>query len=309
MKFTTEIRALRRKGIGASEAGAVLGLSPFATPADVWMQKVGLSEGPDETPAMEWGGRLESAVIGAYAEKMGVTAHPSAPMVWHPSGLPVFASPDAFVREAWRAVVDAKTTTSDEGWGAAGTDEVPESILVQTVVQMACLDVGRADVAMLNLARRDFRIYHIIRDLELEAMVLDRLAAFWRDYVVTQTAPAATAAVTFARFPKDNGVLVPADAGALSLLAELRRLGDEKKGIEAAETLVADALKATIGEASGLAGANGKPLVTWKADAAGKKSVDWEAAARAAGATPEVIAAHTQTKQGARRFLPKWKEI
>ena len=43
----------RRRGIGGSEAAAILGLSPWATPLDVYLDKIGEGEEVEETEAMQ----------------------------------------------------------------------------------------------------------------------------------------------------------------------------------------------------------------------------------------------------------------
>lgn len=305
MIFTPEERERRRSGIGASEAGAVLGLSPFRTPTEVWLEKVGLSEPQADSPALEWGRRLEPVVLAKYAETAGVLLTPASGPARHP-GVPVlFATPDAVRPDG--ALVEAKTTTSDEGWGEPGTDEVPEHYLVQVAVQMACCGAPACEVAVLNLRRRAFAVYHVERDLDLEAVLLPRLAAWWEQYVVLRTPPQETGAVALARWPRERAAdLVPAPADAIFWLDVLRRARDERKRIEEAEAEAADALKALIGPAAGLVAPDGV-RVTWKANP-DRRVTDWQAVAAAAGATPEHIAAHTTTKPGPRVFRPTWPE-
>ena len=64
----------RRSGIGASEAAAVLGLSPWKTPLALYAEKIGAVAAKDlaaESEAVEWGKRLEEPIAQAYAEKTG----------------------------------------------------------------------------------------------------------------------------------------------------------------------------------------------------------------------------------------------
>ncbi len=50
---------LRRGGIGGSDAGPVMGMSPWSSPLSVWADKRGLLPPQDETDAMEYGKRME----------------------------------------------------------------------------------------------------------------------------------------------------------------------------------------------------------------------------------------------------------
>jgi hypothetical protein len=66
-----------------------------------------------------------------------------------------------------------------------------------------------------------------------------------------------------------------------------------------------DKICAAMGEADTLVGPDGKTVIaTWKS-AKDSSKTDWEAVARALGATEDLIAAHTASVPGARRFAVK----
>ncbi len=50
---------LRRSGIGGSDAGAAMGMSPWGSPLSVWADKRGILPPAEETDAMEYGKRME----------------------------------------------------------------------------------------------------------------------------------------------------------------------------------------------------------------------------------------------------------
>lgn len=52
----------RRAGIGGSDAAAILGASPWATPLSVWADKQGLTEDKPDTIAMRFGRDAEEIV-------------------------------------------------------------------------------------------------------------------------------------------------------------------------------------------------------------------------------------------------------
>jgi len=70
MSLTTEQLLERRKGIGGSDVAAILGLSQWKTPIDVYNEKVN-NEYPIATPRMRWGIRLENAIATEYKEQTG----------------------------------------------------------------------------------------------------------------------------------------------------------------------------------------------------------------------------------------------
>lgn len=61
----------RAQGIGGSDAATVLGLNPYKSPFALFAEKVGLTDPSAETEAMEWGKKLEAAILRAYSEKTG----------------------------------------------------------------------------------------------------------------------------------------------------------------------------------------------------------------------------------------------
>lgn len=61
----------RKKGIGSSDAGTIMGVSPFNTPHGLWLQKTGREEGFKESDAMFNGHILEPAVAEWFEKKTG----------------------------------------------------------------------------------------------------------------------------------------------------------------------------------------------------------------------------------------------
>lgn len=60
--------AARRQGIGGSDIAAIAGLSPWRTALDVFLEKIGSADEQPESPAMEWGIRLEPVIADKVAE-------------------------------------------------------------------------------------------------------------------------------------------------------------------------------------------------------------------------------------------------
>lgn len=68
---TPEWLAWRSRGLGASDAPAVMGRSKWATPYSLFRQKIGLDPGPAMNPAMARGIRLEPQARAAYERHTG----------------------------------------------------------------------------------------------------------------------------------------------------------------------------------------------------------------------------------------------
>ncbi|MBI0296748.1 YqaJ viral recombinase family protein [Streptomyces sp. PRKS01-29] len=122
-----EWHAARANGIGGSEIAAVLGLSPYESRFSLWHRKKNLVEPAEQSDVMEWGHRLEDAIVGKYAEE-----HPEQTVVpaatYHAPGRPWWiVNPDrlAINPDGSIDVVEAKNQRMDDEWGEPGTDQVP----------------------------------------------------------------------------------------------------------------------------------------------------------------------------------------
>ena len=60
----------RRGGIGGSDVAAIMGISKYRSPYEVWLEKTGRVEPKDISgkQAVEWGNRLEDTVARKFAE-------------------------------------------------------------------------------------------------------------------------------------------------------------------------------------------------------------------------------------------------
>ena len=72
---TDEWHAHRAKSRNASEAPAVMGVSPWQTPYELWCLRTGRTESK-MTPAMAHGSAMEGAARLAYEEKSGLVMEP-----------------------------------------------------------------------------------------------------------------------------------------------------------------------------------------------------------------------------------------
>jgi putative phage-type endonuclease len=303
--------AERRRGVGGSDAAPVLGLSPWSSPLQIYLNKTGELVGQQETEPMKWGHLLEPVILSEYANRTGrIVRRPDTPngIVWHPELSWMMTTLDGFTD--CRRVVEAKTARSGDGWGEDGSDEIPDYYIPQVQHEMAVTGLPVADVAVL-IGGSDFRIYTVEADPEFQELMIEREASFWK-LVEARIPPAPVSAADVALlFPKDSGRSIEASQQvrfaferALSLrsavsAAEKELDGDKKSGSDGFMGLI----KSFMGDASALT-IDGTPVATWKASK-DSIAVDWEAVAREAGASAELIQRHSKVKTGSRRFLFK----
>ena len=302
--------AERKLGIGGSEAAAIMGLSPWATPATIWLDKTGRAAPKEETEAMRIGTELEDFVARRYMQETGRTVQRYNKMVHVdvllgnfdrlvvPDGEKV-ASHMGEVRT--NLLLECKTASRE--W----EDGVP--LYYQTQVQHYMGLVPRleaADVACLFLGRKHFEIYRVVRDQQVIDHMQAYLRAWWDKHVVHDEMPAPTneadCKLLWSRSNPGKTVITTDEIKA-KLDAYQKLKADEKAAKEAASQLQSD-IEAFMGDAEIITDATGKPLCTWKS-AKDSSKTDWETLARDLGATDEQIAAHTSTTPGSRRFTPK----
>jgi putative phage-type endonuclease len=313
----------RRTGIGGSDAAAVLGLSPWKTDFDVWLEKRGEAPRQNPTEAMWWGTALEELVARRYSEATGHKLYNPQTIFRHHQHQQLLATPDriALIPSKRNRGLEVKTASiygADE-WGAEGTDEIPQHYLVQCVHYMMVTDYQQWDVAVL-IGGSDFRVYTVKRDLELEGQVRERLLNWWQKHIEEGVQPPMRGSTVDSwikqRFPREQLEATFAGSEADVWAHKLLQVRQRLKLAELDEEEAKNNLKMAIGDRAGLIGGDWK--ATWKL-AKDSTRVDWEAVARElandlalhsfTGGADKILAdaaaSHSTVTPGSRRLLLK----
>jgi putative phage-type endonuclease len=271
---TPEWLALRRTGIGSSDAPVIAG--ERGSVLELWAQKSGLvePETPDEDTArlFEWGHRLEPVVADWYADTTGRQLQRVNQMLRHPEVAYAFASLDRRV-VGERRLVEIKTTRF--GW--TGGEEVPGAVLAQVQHQLWVTGYEVADVAVLT-GGSEPRVHEIPRDDTFIADLAFLEAEFW-GWVMSGTRPPVDGSENARRVlaklhPRNDGTLLPLTPDVDALVSDWLAAKAAVKQAEATEATHANALRAVIGDADGVEG-----RVTWKKNADSAR-VNWPAVAK-----------------------------
>ena len=104
----------RKRGIGGSDASAVLGVNPYKSAIDVFLEKTGqIAPSTDDTPATYWGKRLEPIVREEFQRQTGLTVMTSTEMFQSDTYPFMIAHVDGFGRDGdIPFVLECKTTHS-----------------------------------------------------------------------------------------------------------------------------------------------------------------------------------------------------
>ncbi|MCX5202419.1 YqaJ viral recombinase family protein [Streptomyces sp. NBC_00237] len=160
--------------ITATEIAAVMGLSPWQSLFSLWHKKAGLSTPPFEmTPAIEWGNRLEDAVAQKWVDEHQNTTEATQAGTWHHRDRDwQRATPDRIFMPltGWEIapgelprLLEVKTSPFGDGWGPAGTDEIPLHYQCQIQWQLDTLGLQVCHVAVL-ISGHDYREYVVEYD-------------------------------------------------------------------------------------------------------------------------------------------------
>ena len=312
--------AERMEGLGGSDIGAILGLSKYRTPVDVWAEKTGRVPPQESNLQMRFGTFAEEFVAQEYSAATGLKVqrfnpmlrHPTAPLIGHvdrlvvPEGQKV-ASHKSEIRTD--RLLECKTANAfaafnAEEWGEAGTDNVPTAYLVQVATYRILTGCQYADLAVL-FGNHDLRIYHLLRDVELEQMIIAKASEWWQRHIVADVAPEPVCdADVKLLYPKSVAAkTIEANEELLHKLAVMREARAQMANYEAIADAAALSIKTSLGDADALVW-QGETLATWKSAKPGSKT-DWKAVANALDAPKEVIDQFTTETAGSRRFLMK----
>src|SRR5262245_53083474 len=178
MGLTEQQLAERQQGLGGSDAAPALGLSPYKSALELFMEKREPRTASSATlAAFRWGTLLEPVIRQEYAEMTGRKVMVPTGILRHASHHWMTAHLDGVTDDA--RVFEAKTARSADGWGKSGSDEVPHHYLIQVQHYLAITGFAVADVAVL-ISGNDFRIYEVPADRELQAMIIDGEHDFWQ---------------------------------------------------------------------------------------------------------------------------------
>lgn len=181
-----DFHAERLTGLGSSDAAAACGVSRFRSRLDVYLEKRGEVARVDEpNEPQRFGKLLEPIVVAEFARRTSIRVEPAPPMIRSKAYPFMIAHLDAEVTPTLAdaiakqyAIVEAKCSRTGEGFGEAGTADVPIDYLVQTHHQMICAGAVIAYVPVL-IAGMDFRIYEVPFDPELGEMIVENESRLW----------------------------------------------------------------------------------------------------------------------------------
>lgn len=300
---------VRKNGIGSSDAAASVGLNPYISQLELWMEKTGRGaalpqvDPHDEESPMYWGNILEPIVAAHYTKRTGnrvrrinaVLQHPDPDKAWMLANIDreIIGTSDVQILECKTAGINGARL-----W----KEGVPEYVQLQVHHQLAVTGKQAADVAVL-LGGQHLEIHRIERDEVLISNLIRLEREFWQ-YVESDTPPPADGSESAelalrCLYPQDSGSTVDysQDRNLSATFADLVSLRESIAQQEKLESKLKQSLQQAMGNASSAVFETGE--VTWKK---AKDSIVLDVA-NLLKDQPDLIQQYPLTRTGSRRFL------
>lgn len=298
---------VRMGGIGGSDAAAAVGLNPYKSMLELWLEKTGRDAGlekpdpHDTSHPVYWGTLLEPIVAAAYTKQTGNRVRKVNAVLQHPTVPFMLANLDREIVGA-TGIHILECKTAGEFGSRLWRDGVPEYVTLQVQHQLAVTGKQAADVAVLLCGQR-LDVHRIERDDELIARLIELEASFWQ-YVESDTPPPADGSDSADRalrclFPRDAGNTIDLsdDRNLSAAFADLVVVRAEIETREQLESKLKQQIQQSMGDACRAVFETGE--VSWKRskDSAG---IDLK---QLLAEHPEMQQQYAITKPGSRRFL------
>ena len=242
---------LRRRGIGGSDAAAILGLNPWKTPMDVWLEKTGeFTRNDEENEKMYWGTALEDVVAREFMARTGLKVRRRNAILQHRKHRFMIANVDRLVI-GHKAGLECKTAGqySADDWAMG----VPEYYMPQVQHYMAVTGYKAWYVAVL-IGGQEFKYYKIARDDYFIRQLIESEAEFW-NLVETRIPPPIDGTKTSTELVKklypeaEKGKEIELPFEAFELIQQYEQACEEEKRIQLIKSEAANRLKDMLGTA------------------------------------------------------------
>ena len=288
---------LRKAGIGGSDLPALLGMSQYTSPYELYLDKRGeLPEVPRPEAlerAAKWGHLHEPLIAAEFCAAHGVTCrriglirHAGDP--WRLANLDrqVHGCPDG------PCLLEIKNRSAYKAgdWGLSGDpDGVPDAEALQTHWYLGVTGYGHAHVGVL-INGNDDRYYRVERDEALIADMVATAALFWQRVLDGDPPPvdgtdASTELLAHLWTAGTDAEKVLSPSEVRPLLAEVEQVKAEAAALDSRLAAAQNRLRVLLGDYE-VALVDGLPLFTWKQNGQ-------FAARRFAQAHPDLAAKYT----------------
>ena len=276
-----EFLAARMDGVTATQISIVLGLNPWVTPYQLYMEKIGEVEPDPGNEPMYWGLALEPAVAKRFEEDHPEWIVCEADLVARSKERPfMLASPDRFLRHprggnaGWgagtitgpepMALLELKTTANYESWDNA----LPDHYALQVIYQQDVLGLHETAHVAVFRGTREAPVYFQVEYDEAIAKDLRKAARAFYKQVKERIPPPVTGGdvQVLRKLHQDvtEGYKRELDPSVIELLRMREKCKAAIKGYYSEVDDIEAEIMAALGDAE-IGTVAGEDVVTWKA--------------------------------------------
>ncbi|XP_022810292.1 uncharacterized protein LOC111347300 [Stylophora pistillata] len=218
----------RKKGIGGSDCAAILGVSPWRTPLDVYNDKLSpdISDEPNED--MRRGILAEEFVLKEYVERTGEFLKTNIPTIISNEYPFMRANIDALAGD--NIVVEAKTTKANM---SAWENGIPEYYKAQVAYYAMLTNAERVDIPVL-FSCWEYACFTYWRDEEYESRIKKAVIEFWQEHIIKNIPPKPKSSEELkVAYPNiDEALVKKADDHIRHVVSEYQEVSDQVKKLE-----------------------------------------------------------------------------
>lgn len=256
----------RTNYIGGSDIAAIVGLSPWRSPLDVYLEKTGQAAPAVVNDAMRWGTLLEPTIIAEYSRATGRPVRKRKQPYVHPVYKYIAGHVDGIVVKT-RRVVEAKAVARE--W-----EDVPDYYQTQVQWYMHLAKADAADVAALIAGQR-LRIYEVQEDRDAQRMLIEAAIEFWERHVEARVPPPPRSEGDVQKlWSAKNGKQIVSTSEIEQLVREIAQIREQIASLEASEQERRNRIAIYMQDATELIAPNGDVLLSYGAYT--RKSTDWQ---------------------------------
>ena len=179
---------MRKKSIGGSDAGTVMGMNPYSSMISLYADKKGFTPPRPDNEAMRQGRDLEPYIADRYMEKTGKKVRNDFFMYRHCIYPLISANVDRRI-DGENAGLECKLMGGRYAEFNFENGDVPGSYYCQCQHYMMVMGWDYMDLAIL-VPMKDLYVINIKRNDDFIQKLLEAEVSFWKDFIETDTIPA-----------------------------------------------------------------------------------------------------------------------
>lgn len=323
--------AERNTTIGGSDIAALAGFKAFGSKHRIYARLIGEDMPVEPSDRMIAGQYLELTIAQMFVDAMAFRYNEKIRLLTRDeSGCPLFyknsefmwwgSHPDALVyregEDTPYAVAQIKNIAADQAWqwGESGTDQAPESYLLQVHHEIGSIAEYHIESGYLValIGGNDLRIYPVQRNEHILASIGDIGQQFIVCHVEPQIPPEIDASedctelLSMLRSNRDVEISATPEIDALAV--EFKAAVEDLKAAEGVHDLLKNKIIAAMNAAGEATVVNGNGYkFSYRKTKPGTK-IDYPAVVLEAGVSPDIIEKHTTKTDGYYRFNKTFKK-